>query len=355
MDKILVVNSNWLGDVLFSIPALRAIKHGGEKQVYLATMLPGRCKRMLEHNPLIEEIIEFDERNSHKGLNAKIETIRYIHRGGFQKAIFLHRSLTKLSLTVFSRVPERAGYHRKKTSLLLTDKITAVAKDSLHKAQYFLNLAEALGYKECGLEYDFYVAPKEFKEASALLEARNINPLADKIITIHPGANWAPKQWPIKSYIEFIRIAFNYNSQIKIVIIGNEQEIHLGCEIEQAFSSNHNNIINLTGLTTLGTLGGALLFSDILISGDSGPLHIGCALKPLSGIQKYKIPFCVGLYGATDPRLTGPLSGKYQVLQGERHKDCSLPCYNFNCTNYSCIDSISPERVMQVVKQALSS
>ncbi len=352
MDKILVVNSNWLGDALFSIPALRAIKYGGEKQVYLATMLPGRCKRILEHNPLIEEIIEFDENSSHKGLNAKIETIRYLRKSKFQKAIFLHRSLTKLLLSVSSGIPERAGYRRKKTALFLTDKIAAIEKDGLHKAQYFLNLAQALGYKESGSEYNFYVTPEEFKEATVLLEAKGIIPFNDKIIALHPGANWTPKQWPIKNYIEFIQLIFNYSPQIKIVLIGNKKEIPLTSKIKQAFPSNQNNIINLTGMTTLGTLGGVLLFSDILISGDSGPLHIGCALKPLLGIKQYKIPFCIGLYGATDPRLTGPLSGRYQILEGERRADCNLPCHNFNCTDYRCIDSISPERVMQVVKQS---
>jgi len=355
MDKILVVNSNWLGDVLFSIPALRAIKHGGGNQIHLATMLPSRCKRILEHNPLIEEIIEFDERNSHKGLHAKLETILYMKKNKFQKAIFLHRSLTKLSLAIFSRIPQRAGYYRKKTTLFLTNKVPAIDKNSVHKAQYFLNLAQALGYTERGLEYDFYVTSDEFKEAHMLLEANNIAPFNNKIIALHPGANWEPKQWPIKNYIEFIQLALNYSSQTKIILVGNEREIPLGHKIKEAFPFNQNNIANLIGITTLGTLGGLLLLSDVLISGDSGPLHIGCALKPLSGIQQHKIPLCIGLYGATDPTLTRPLSGNYKIIEGKKRSNCNIPCHDFTCTDHVCMNSINPQIVMQAVEPILGS
>jgi lipopolysaccharide heptosyltransferase II len=349
MRKVLVVNLNWLGDVLFSIPALKAIKKA-QPDIFLAVALPKRCRRILEFNPLIDEIIEFDERNQHRSLKAKLKFISEVRRKKFDKVIFLHRSSTRVIIFTLCGIPNREGYCRRKTRLLMTKCIPDPGKDSMHKARYYLNLVNNLGYPHRDLSYEFYVPDEEIKNALQMLMQLNID-VNNKIICLHPGANWTPKMWPRDHYVRLINLISDWMPEINFLIIGTQKETPLAKYIIE--NSNYKNIYDLTGKTTLGTLGGVFLFTDIMISGDSGPLHICCAVQ-IPDDKKYKKPLAIGLYGPTSRHLTGPLNGNFIILEGKRKKNCLLPCYNFKCQDHQCIYSITPQMVFETIKKHLS-
>jgi len=350
MHKILIVNLNWVGDVLFTIPALKAVKKA-RGDIFLAVALPGRCRRILEFNPAVDEIIEFDERNQHRSLIARARFISEIRKKKFDKVIFFHRSSTRVIIFSLCKIPEREGYCRSKTRLFLTKCVPDPGKDSMHKAQYFLNLVNALGYPLKDMSYEFYVSEEEIKIALQLLREFEVN-VEDKIICLHPGTNWKPKMWPLNYYIQLINAISAEVEKVNFLIVGTRKETELARTIIENVH-HREKVFDLTGRTTLGTLGGIFLFTDVMISGDSGPLHL-CSALQLPDKGRYKRPLAIGLYGPTSKDLTGPLSGNFLILEGERKNDCSLPCYNFNCQDYHCMYSLKPQIVLKTVRRYLN-
>jgi len=99
--KILVVNVNWIGDVLFSTPAIRALrKH--YPYAHIACMVVPRCREVLELNPNINEMIIYDEKGEYKGLTGKMRLISALKARSFDTVYLFHRSLTR---TLWSRSP----------------------------------------------------------------------------------------------------------------------------------------------------------------------------------------------------------------------------------------------------------
>ncbi len=352
MQKIIVVGVNWLGDVLFMTPALKAIKNSLPDS-YLAVALPERVGRILEHNPIVDEIINFDEKGSQKQWIAKIKFISEIKKKRFNKAIFFHRSFTRTLIFSLAGILEKEGYCRKKTKFLLTKCAPQPDKDSMHKAEFFLNLVRNLGYTPLDLSYEFYVTDDDINKAKEILTSLKIEPWNEKIISLHPGANWPPKRWPVQNYIKLIQMILNMDIKKKILMLGNLKDKDIAAKIKSSFK-DCDNISDLTGLTSLGTLGAFFLFSDILVSADSGPLHIACASTPISKSKQYKKVFSIGLYGPTSKTLSAPLSNDLMVLTGDIRKTCKLPCYDTGCNQYICMESIDPLKVFEVIEKRLT-
>src|SRR3989338_629822 len=95
--KILIINVNWVGDVLFSTPFIRAVREAYQKS-YIACLIHPRCIEMLEGNPHLNELIIYDEEGRHKGFLGKLDLISKIRKKRFNTAFILHRSFTKAAL-----------------------------------------------------------------------------------------------------------------------------------------------------------------------------------------------------------------------------------------------------------------
>jgi len=117
--KILIVNVNWIGDVLFSTPFIRAVREAYPHS-YIACLLHPRCREMLDSNPHLNEIIIYDEEGVHKNIIGKIKLIAQIRKRRFDTAYILHRSFTKALIAFLGGVRERIGYPTKNRSIVLT-------------------------------------------------------------------------------------------------------------------------------------------------------------------------------------------------------------------------------------------
>ena len=110
--RILIVNVNWVGDVLFSTPFIRAVREANP-DAYIACLLHPRCTQMLESNPRLNEIIIYDEEGIHKSLLGKWRLIKELKGKKFDAAFLLHRSFTKALITYLAGIKERIGYPRR--------------------------------------------------------------------------------------------------------------------------------------------------------------------------------------------------------------------------------------------------
>ncbi|MBL7157883.1 MAG: lipopolysaccharide heptosyltransferase II [Candidatus Omnitrophica bacterium] len=331
--RILIVEVNWLGDVLFSTPFIRALR-GKFKDAHIACMVVPRAKEILQHNPHINEIIIYDEKGTYKGLFGKIKLILLLRKKRFDLAILLHRSFTRALITLLAGIKERAGYITKKRHAILTHPVESSETD-LHKVEYFLKIAESLGCDTSNKNYEFFVTDKERKYVEKMLSENDVH-LEDFVVIIHPGANWIPKRWSEDNFASLSdALIKKYNA--KVIAIGAEKDAKIAARIKNKMKEK---FIIFSGKTSLLELGALTERADFVISGDSGPMHIACAMK--SNV--------IALFGPTSPALTGPYgNGNYRVIQHDT--DCEIPCYDLTCNDYRCMDAIKVSDVLHVFEE----
>ncbi|OQX80794.1 MAG: hypothetical protein B6D56_04200, partial [Candidatus Omnitrophica bacterium 4484_70.1] len=120
MRRILVVEVNWLGDCVMSLPVFSALKEKF-RDSYIGVMCPERVKELFEIIPSVDEVIEFDEKDTHRGFLSnrgflsKIRFIKELKKKRFDTAFLLHRSFTKALICKLANIKERIGFKRKKT------------------------------------------------------------------------------------------------------------------------------------------------------------------------------------------------------------------------------------------------
>ena len=327
IKRILIVEVNWLGDVLFSTPFIKAVRERF-KDAYIACMLPPRPREILEYNPRIDEIIIYDEKARHRSILGKLRFILSLRKKRFDFAILLHRSFTRTLLTYLSGIKERAGYTTEKRRALLTHPVEPPEVD-LHKVEYFLKIAQSLGCDTSNKDYEFFITDKERKYIEEELSKGGVKK-EDLLVVINPGANWLPKRWPEENFARLIDFLITKYGA-KVVISGGKLDMEIAGRIKKKMKKIP---IVFSGRTNLKELGALMERASLVISGDSGPMHIAVAMG--SSV--------IALFGPTSPHLTGPYgSGNYRVIQ--KDVGCEVPCYDLTCGNYKCMEAITVDDV----------
>ena len=334
MERILVVNVNWVGDVIFSSPIFKALKEAYPSARISCLAVP-RVKEVLECIPHIDEIIVYDEDRRHRSPLAKLKLIFQLRRKHFDVAFLLHRSLTRALLVYLAGIPQRVGYDEKGRGKFLTHKVNFLDEPA-HRSDRYLNVIESYGVQVNDRRCLLSVPQKSKKDIEAILESYNINE-NDYLVVVNPGGNWDLKRWPAENFSRLM-CGFLGKSDIKIVISGAHKDILLAKELN---SLALHEAINLTGQTDLKQLVALMSRANVVVSADSGPLHLA------NGVGSDVI----GIFGPTRPEITGPRgSGKAFVLQ--HNIGCnSEPCYYLQCPDNICMKSITVNDVSEIIKQ----
>ncbi|MCX5680316.1 MAG: lipopolysaccharide heptosyltransferase II [Candidatus Omnitrophica bacterium] len=334
--RILIIEVNWLGDVLFSTPFIRAVRDA-DPNGYIACLVHPRCKEILEDNPAINEIISYDEGGLHRGVFGKLKLILSLRRKHFDTVYILHRSFTKAFIGLLTGARARIGYPTKGRERLLT---IAVDEPDVgtHSVRYFLNLAgePAAAAKEPA--YEFFVNDADRRYIKDYLSVRGIAS-DDKFIALCPGGNWGPKRWPKESFAALAdMLAQKYNA--KVVITGGTREKELA---ESIGSMMKQSALVTCGDTNLKQLGAIFERSCLVVANDTGSMHIAVA----TGTK------VIALFGPTSPEITGPYgTGNYRVVKSLI--ECDIPCYDVTCRDNRCMKAISVEEVFKEAVGILS-
>lgn len=321
--RILIVNVNWMGDVLFSTPAIRALRKRFPEG-YLACMVPPRCADLLANNPYLNEVIVYRGDDSLLSFFEGLRMARELRSRRFDTAIFFHRSKSKAWMARLAGIPERHAFSQPRATR--------------HRADIFLNMIQNLAIPLDGRTPDFFPKKEAEAECTALLKECGVENGAPYVV-VHPGGNWDLKRWPARFFVEWIRL-FLREHPWRILICGTKPEETLAREIQSHFSQGE--VASVCGKTSVDVLAFLLKRARFLISNDSGPIHLAAS-------QRTKI---LGLFGPTSPAETGPLSdGKVLIL----HKDvgCEIPCYFRSCNYRVCMDWITPEEVFKKTTELL--
>lgn len=334
--NILIVGVNWLGDTLCMTPAIRAVRRA-HPDAFLAILVPPRCRPLLEGNPHVNEVILFDERGADRGPWGLWRFTQRLRRYRFDQALLFHRSLTRTLCVAWAGIPRRIGSATWKRRWLLTTAVPLPPKDTQPKAAHFLDVVRAAGIPSDGDSYDLTVSAPDRAAARSLLQTAGLQP-GRPTVAIHAGANWRLKRWPEKLFARLgDRLAEQAGAQV--FFVGSADDQPLAARIARRM--RHPSTI-LCGRTTLPQLGALFQQVDVVISNDSGPLHIASAVGART----------VGLFGPTSPALTGPPpSPRTRVLFGTI--GCPVPCYRQWCPVNLCMRQVTPEQVVEVVREAL--
>ncbi|MBU1045284.1 MAG: lipopolysaccharide heptosyltransferase II [Candidatus Omnitrophica bacterium] len=327
MEKILIINVNWLGDVIFSTPALKALRNHYPK-AYISCLVVSRCEEVLKNNPRINEIMVYDEDGKHKSLWAKIKFIRYLRKKHFDTVFILHPALKRAMIGFLAGIPNRIGYNTKKRGFLLTRAIS-VNPEPIHKIDYFLYLLSQAGIPTVDRNCEFFLSEQEKKEADLILKQVGIT-AKDDFVVLNLGGNWLMKRWPIRHFALLADWVIK-KKRIKVLIVGAKGDKVLA---QQMVNKVKSKLFVITGLTTLHQLAAIMVKSQCVVTADSGPMHIAVA----AGANT------LAIFGPTSPVLTGPI-GQSKAIILRQELGCEVPCYKSDCKNNSCMEKVTPQMV----------
>jgi lipopolysaccharide heptosyltransferase II len=331
--KIIVFAPNWVGDVIFITPVFEALKKHFP-DAHIGCILPARCKDILTHNPFVDEIITFNERKEDRSLLRKISFVFKLRSKKYDMVFLLHRSMTRAVLCAMAGIKKRIGYNYKKRSFVITDSIDPVNKDSMHKQDYYLNVLRSCGIAIDNHNCKIYFSLKEKSWTNEIIKKYAHS--GEIKIGLNLMTNWAPKNWVIERFRELIDILNRRLTNVKFFLTSSTNQPQFDVLRKK------NNVVDLTGQTSLLQLAAIYSEMDLIISGDSGPLHLGAAAG-----TKY-----IGLYGPTSPTL----SGVRAATQGKiifKNTSCPTPCYKAPCDKNRVCMNISVEEVAQAAIELL--
>lgn len=334
--NILVFAKNWLGDVVFETSALRVLKENFPDS-HLAVALPPRCVELLAANPHVDELIPFDERAGERSIFAKWRFVQKLRSKKFDRAYLFHRSATRAFLSLLGGAKERIGYGTKGRGFLLTQAVRERTPRASHDTQYFLDLLRDSGLRvEGDYAYDFFFAPEDFHAVQVKLKECGI--YSKHLVAINPGANWEPKRWPAEHFGALAkRLANDYG--VQVIVTGSDRDEPLAAKIVEM--NQGNSVFSFCGKTTLRELGALFSLCKLVISNDSGPIHIA------SGVGTNVL----GIFGPTDPKRTGPLGKGKNVIIHYVPQGQTVPWYGKQFPYGTWLECLTPEEVFQTIQK----
>lgn len=356
--RILVRGVNWLGDAVMTTPALGRLRERFP-EAHIALLTPEKLKDLWLHHPAVNESISFAPGQSLFSVSRKLSDSR------FDRALVLPNSPRSALEVWLARIPHRIGYARPWRNWFLTQIVgprpgavkmrkrsTAEIKQligsptdtthnfSAHQMHEYLHLAAAaLGANPEPMPPQLFVQPHEIEEVKKKFGLAGItNPVFGMI----PGAEYGPaKRWPVERFVAAAR-EIQKRTNCLWLILGGAGDAEIAGRIESDLRSPSSDLRNLTGQTSLRELCALLKLCRVLLTNDSGPMHVAAALG-----TPVVVPF-----GSTSPELTGPgLPGDTGHRLLKSGAPCS-PCFRRECPiDFRCMTGISVERVVEAVLQ----
>jgi heptosyltransferase-1 len=329
--KILIVKPSSLGDVVHSLPFLNAVKlsfPNSEIHWVIAKGLEG----LLDGNPMINRLIVINK-DVWKKISRTVDTLvevrrlfKKIREERYDLVVDLQGLLRSGLITMASRAPARIGFTeaREGSTFFYTAKVRG-GKD-LHAVDRYLKIAAALGCEADGSAFPLPL----IKESDSWVKAFKSD-LKEYIVLV-PGARWATKIWPAENFGKVASLV-----QVPSLVVGSRADRGIADKVVEA---SRGRAVSVAGKTSLMELIEIMRGAKLVISNDSGPMHIAAALG---------VPV-VAIFGPTSPERTGPYGGPHVIV---RSGAACAPCFKKKCRDMKCMKEVTPEEVGKRVKESL--
>ena len=334
IERIAVIHLNQIGDLIFSLPFLKALRKRFPGATIHSILRPP-LRELLAHSPDVDEVIP-----RKTGIGSALRLLKKIRRNRYDLLISLSRSLACLFLATFSGARSKMGFRNFPWDFCLDVKEEVKGHPSWHNN---LNLLERLEIKPRKKDYvGLLTLPPEEK-------GRRDSPLAElrgPYAVISPGtsARRGAKAWEEGKFGELIAL-LKEKYQFDSVVVGDEKEREANERIIEASSKTGNRGleagINLAWKTDLKALCYLLKRASLFVGVDSGIMHLA---------SSFDIPV-IGIFGPTDPDLVGPQNPRSVVVR-RQDLDC-VPCYLKGCEDRACLTTLEVQTVFEACAQVL--
>jgi heptosyltransferase-2 len=337
MTRILIVAPSWVGDALMSQPLLTLLKQQ-EPEATIDVLGPGWALPIYRRMPEVSGTIESPFAHGEMALGKRWRLARALRATGYDRAYVLPNSFKSALVPVLAGIPRRIGFVGEMRQPLLTD---ARPLDSQALPRMVERFAFLAGPREAAPARP---VPRPrlhvgAAERTALL-ARLGLVSSQRIACFCPGAEYGPaKRWPPSRFAALARklSALEY----AVWVVGSDKERSLGEEIRAA---GGDAVVNLCGRTSLDDAVVALSCAAVVVSNDSGLMHVAAALdRPM-----------VALYGSSSPDFTPPLSDAARIVRIDL--PCS-PCFQRVCPlgHFDCMMKLDPDLVLAEIRRLASA
>jgi lipopolysaccharide heptosyltransferase II/tetraacyldisaccharide 4'-kinase len=328
--RILLRAPNWVGDAVMGLPVLGGLLHlfpGAQVTVLAAP----RVASLYDNQPGVAEVIAYPAGRE------KWRTILGL-RGKFDLALALPNSFESALRLWLTRTPHRIGYAANGRSPLLTTALKGRKHlQGLHQVFYYLGLLEALVPVRSFSPPRLRLSEVERVEGINFLISAGLDP-GRTWVGLAPGAAYGPaKRWPAERFAAVGDI-LQQELQAGLVLLGGPTDREAADLVER---SRRGRFLNLAGKTTLRQALAVLSNLQVLITNDSGLMHVAAALA---------VPV-VAIFGSTDPAATRPFTSRGAIIHHPR--PCS-PCLERTCAqDYACLTEITVNEVAAAARSWL--
>lgn len=338
--KICVIKPSALGDVVQSLPILPVLRQRfPESQI--SWVINRELSELLTGNSCIHELIPFDRRG---GVGAWWKLLKRLRRSRFDLVFDLQGLFRTGVMTLATGAPIRIGLQTaREGSHLACHQLLPDSGIQVPAYRRAWRIADELGLGELRANTEIVIPDYDRNWAEQLRAS-----LSGPLLVIQPGTRWQTKQWPIRQYAEVTRRAVK-ELGLSVIVVGSRGESAAAQELVELVKhvAPRGEIHSLAGKTSIKQLAAVLQQADLVLSNDSGPLHLAAGLgTPV-----------VGVFTCTSPVRSGPPPAPLRRMVATQ-----LPCAASYCkqcpqsglANLACFKELTPERVWQGVLQTWS-
>jgi predicted lipopolysaccharide heptosyltransferase III len=331
IKKILIINLAFIGDVLLSTPVARALRRAYPEAKIDMLVIP-LAAEIAKGNPYVNDVFVYDKKGKHKKIGELFKLIGQIRKQYYDMAIATNFASRGAMLAWACGIRYRLGYDIQHGGLFLTHAVRAVRLANRHEAENYLDVLEPLGISLEDTSLALQIDPGDSK---ALHEKVTIDQ-GKPTVVICPIGSYPQKSWTISGFAELIR---SITPACNCFLIGAKSDAD---KLKKINSAAGNSAVVLAGTLSLGEVAALLAEARLLVTVDTGPMHIADAVgTPV-----------VALFGPTDPQIWGPRGANATVL---RHVVPCTPCWGkTECAQVECMTGISIQQVLSAVEQVVA-
>lgn len=340
IDRILIVQTAFLGDVVLTIPLIQVVRQFFAFSNIDLVVVP-RAVDLVRTHPDVHQIIEYDKRGVDRGLAGFLKLLRRIRSQKYSLALVPHRSLRSALLVALAGIPLRIGFDKSAGRWLYSK--TVRYRQDLHEIERNISLLEALGIHHHSRELPkLYPTTNDVQRVDKLLFDLEVSHPSN-MIAIAPGTIWNTKRWLKERYAELA--ASLAQERYEVILIGGDEDKPLCREIKDL--SGSSRVYSAAGMLTTLQSAELLRRCKLLVSNDSAPMHFAVAVgTPV-----------VAIFGATIPEFGFAPYGKHDTVVetlGLSCRPCSIHGGN-KCPikTFECMKAITVEKVQRRVEEIL--
>lgn len=343
-QRVLIVGPSWVGDMVMAQSLFKVLRQN-RPGCHIDVLAPAWSRPLLDRMPEVANAIDMPLAHGEIGLGKRWRLGRTLKQKGYDQVIVLPNSFKSALVPFFSGIPCRTGWRGEKRGWVLNDcrDLDKVALPLMVQRFTALGVSSSESVPEPTPAPELRIDPVIVEQVANKF---SLPAQGGQILALCPGAEFGDaKQWPEAYYAAVAATYLQNNETANVVLFGSAKDREVCQRIIASVQQDNNQgdslvarCLNLAGDTSLAEAVDLLSLSSVVVSNDSGLMHIAAALhRPL-----------VAVYGSTSPDFTPPLSDNVAMLTTDI--ECR-PCFKRICPlqHKKCLTEITPDRVLKAI------